>query len=352
MSSLSSITIDQIIEILTINIIDLSHLKKSLGFVMTDGKFHLRFGHRNLLERLLILVKSMKNSSIKNVHLSNNFVSMDQQHFSKFRKKNKYRYGDQIQEFALLIFIFGGLHCYEFLRLHLPLTLSHITNLELLIRNQELKIIECNFRFNLLKERSQSTNCNYIFVAEDATRSISCIDYDAQSNLFLGFSSPLVSGVLQSNFFQTENFNVLKSWLDETDTSKFINLHMAKSLKSSAPPFILCAYGSNNKFEEIDVLKRWLFIYNESLIQGLRVIGFSTDGDSRYLRAMRLNYRFFGELPSLNLFNFGEASTIDTDTLEDLTTCLHKCLHELHKVLKHLMISADIMLAAYFAVSF
>ncbi|CAF4763160.1 unnamed protein product [Rotaria sp. Silwood2] len=110
MTSFSSITIDQIIEILTIDIIDLSNLKKSLGFEITDGKFHHRFGHRNLLEQY-----------------------------------------------------------------------------------------------------SRSTNFNYIFVAEDATHSISCIDYDAQSNFFIGFSSPLVDGVPQSDFFQTETFKVLKN---------------------------------------------------------------------------------------------------------------------------------------------
>ncbi|CAF3764180.1 unnamed protein product, partial [Rotaria socialis] len=230
MTSLSSITIDQIIEILTLDIGDLNNLKKSLGFVTSDEKFHVRLDHRNLLERLLLLVKSKTNSSMKNSDLSN----------------------------------------------------------------------------HLLKEYSRSTSCNYIFVAEDATRSISCIDYDVQSNSFIGFSAPLVNGVPQSNFFRTEKFNVLKEWFDEADTSKFINLHMAKSLKSSAPSFILCAYGSNNKFEAIDVLRRWLYIYHESLIQGLRVIGFSTDGDSRYLRAMRLCSRFFVELPNSNLFKYND----------------------------------------------
>ncbi|CAF3331070.1 unnamed protein product [Rotaria socialis] len=335
MTSLASITIDQIIEILSVDIGDLNNLKKSLGFVTSDGKFHLRLGHRNLLERLLLLVKSKQNLSIKNSDLSNQcmktqihekLLEMWKQTSNSSnvtyipvlfswinsicenlqKTKNKYRYDNQIQEFALLIFILGGRNCYEFLRLNLPSALPHITNLELLIRNQEFKVIECDFRFNLLKEYSRSTNCNYIFVAEDATRSISCIDYDVQSNSFIGFSAPLVNGVPQSNFFRTATFNVLNSWFDEADASKFINLHMVKSLKSSAPPFILCAYGSNNKFEAIDVLRRWLFIYHESLIQGVRVIGFSTDGDSRYLRAMRLCSRFFAELPNLNLFKYND----------------------------------------------
>ncbi|CAF4887090.1 unnamed protein product [Rotaria socialis] len=71
MTSLSSITIDQIIEILTLDTGDLNNLKKSLGFVTSDEKFHLRLDHRNLLERLLLLVKSKTNSSIKNSDLSN-----------------------------------------------------------------------------------------------------------------------------------------------------------------------------------------------------------------------------------------------------------------------------------------
>ncbi|CAF1474909.1 unnamed protein product [Rotaria sordida] len=331
MSSLSSITIDQITQVFTFNIMELNNLKKSLGFVSTDGNFHLRLGYRNLLERLILLVKSKKSSFVKNFELSNKhkenqinekLLEMWKQTSSSSNKacipilfpwinnifqnlektKNRYRYDDHIQEFALLIFIFGGRNCYEFLRLNLPAALPHISNLELIIRSQELRMIECEFRFNLLKEYSQINNSNYIFVAEDLTSSITCIDYDVQSNSFIGFSPPLVNGIPESNFFRTENFNELKKWFDELDKSKFINLYMVKSLALSAPPFILSAFGSNNKFTAIDIVKRWLFIHNQCLIQGIRVVGFSTDGDARYLRAMRLFSRFFAELPNFNFF--------------------------------------------------
>ena len=130
--------------------------------------------------------------------------------------------------------------------------------------------------------------------------SIPCIDYDAQSNSFIGFSSPLVNGLPQSKFFQTENFNELKKWFNELHKSKFINLYMVKSLALSAPLFMLSAFGSNNKFTAIDIVKRWLIIHNQCLVQGIRVIGFSTDGDARYLRAMRLYSRFFAELPNFS----------------------------------------------------
>jgi hypothetical protein len=164
MSSLSSIIIDQIIDILTVEVTDLNNLRKSLGFVTTDGHFHLRLGHRNRLERLLALVKSKKNSINKNIQLSNKPTKDQLQEkllelwkqtpnstketntpilfpwisniFKNLKKnKNKYNYDDNIREFAVLIFIFGGRNSYEFLRLNLPAALPHVSNLELLIRN-------------------------------------------------------------------------------------------------------------------------------------------------------------------------------------------------------------------------
>ena len=321
MSSLSSITVDQLIQILSFDIVDLNNLRRTLGYVTAEGKFHLRLGFQNLIEHLLLLVKSKKNSSVKNLELSKNDMENDickkltelwkqapssyneinvpilipwiKNIFENLKKvKNKFSYDNHTQHFALLLFIIGGRNCYEFLRLNLPAALPHISNVELLIRNQEVKMFECEFRFQLLKEYSRSCDCNYVFAAEDATSSVCRIDYDAQLNCFIGFSSPLVNGIPQLNFFRTENFEELKNWFDEVDKSKFINLHMIQSLTLSVPPFILSAYGSNNKATATDILKRWLFIYKESLIQGVRVIGFSTDGDSRYLRAMRLMFSF------------------------------------------------------------
>jgi hypothetical protein len=335
MSSLSSITIDQLTQILTFDVVELSYLKKALGFVSSDGNFHLRLGFRHLLERLLLLVKAKRNSFVKNLELApdrtendilkkltelwKHSVSSSNENnvpilipwikniFENFKKsKNKFSYDNHIQHFALLLFILGGRNCYEFLRLNLPGALPHISNLESLMRSQVARIVECEFRFKLLKEYSRSNNCNYVFSSEDATGSICRVDYDAQLNSFIGLSSPLFDGMPQPNFFQTENFEELKTWFDNFSKSKLINLHMIQSVVPSVPPFILSAYGSDNKVTATDVLKRWLYIYNQCLVQGVRVIGFSTDADPRYLRAMRLITRFFADLPNLNLLKYND----------------------------------------------
>ncbi|CAF0817297.1 unnamed protein product [Adineta steineri] len=336
MSSLSSVTVNQLTHILTFEITDLIDLKKSLGYMTSHGVFHLRLGHQQLLEGLLSLVQAKNTSSVNNRVVSNNFIENDiyvkltellkhqasnlsnVHNFSILvpwiinifqnmtTTKNRYNYDVHIQQFALLIFILGGRNCYEFLRLNLSGSLPHISSIESLIRNENIKMTEGKLRFQLLQDYVESNKCNYVFVAEDATSSISRIDYDATLNSFIGFSAPLVNGVPQSNFFQTENFEQLELWFNDIDKAKFINLYMLKSLALSSPPFILSAYGSNNKAKAIEILRRWLFIHDQCLIQGVHVIGFSSDADARYLRAMRLCSRFFATLPNFNIFKHND----------------------------------------------
>ena len=69
-SSLSSLTVDELIEILNHDIVKLHSIREKHGFISSDGRFHLRLGFRNLLERLLSLVKLKKNSLIKSLELT------------------------------------------------------------------------------------------------------------------------------------------------------------------------------------------------------------------------------------------------------------------------------------------
>ena len=70
MSSLSSSTVDELIEILNHDIVELHSIREKLDFISSDGRFHLRLGFRNLLERLFSLVKLKKNSLIKSLELT------------------------------------------------------------------------------------------------------------------------------------------------------------------------------------------------------------------------------------------------------------------------------------------
>ena len=127
---------------------ELSSIKRVLGFVSTDGKFHLRIGFRVALERLISLVKSKTNSYVKSCELKRDHLEHDlldkiteiwkqgpmssdmsdipilipwmKNTVANLKKqKNKFTYDNLIQQFALLLFILGGRNCYEFLRLDL-----------------------------------------------------------------------------------------------------------------------------------------------------------------------------------------------------------------------------------------
>ncbi|CAF4007225.1 unnamed protein product [Adineta steineri] len=162
MSSLSSVTVNQLTHILTLEITDLIDLKKSLGYMTSHGVFHLRLGHQQLLERLLSLVQAKNTSSVNNRVVSNNFIENDiyvkltellkhqasnlsnVHNFSILvpwiinifqnmtTTKNRYNYDVHIQQFALLIFILGGRNCYEFLRLNLSGSLPHISSVHVI----------------------------------------------------------------------------------------------------------------------------------------------------------------------------------------------------------------------------
>ena len=160
--SLSSLSLNDLIEVFNFDITDLISLKAKLGFVSTDGSYHLRLGYKNSIERLLLLAKAKKDSTQRDDEMfddttrddilerlvdcwmkSKNPSSQTEMPillplianiFSNLKKtKNRYSYDSSVQQFALSLFILGGRNCYEFLRLNLPGAFPHSSNLESII---------------------------------------------------------------------------------------------------------------------------------------------------------------------------------------------------------------------------
>jgi hypothetical protein len=74
---------------------------------------------------------------------------------------------------------------------------------------------------------------------------------------------------------------------------------MIQSLSTSnqnSHPFPFAAYGSNGKYTAVDILRRCFTIFDKCLTQGIRILGYSTDADLRYLLAMKLCSGFFATL--------------------------------------------------------
>ncbi|CAF0969260.1 unnamed protein product [Rotaria sordida] len=209
------------------------------------------------------------------------------------KSPNNYRYSKSVEQFALSLFILGGKMTYQFVRMNLSPALPSVQTLNKLISNSDLKINEAHFLFNKLHEYLNGIDVKYAFGSEDCTGVIRKINYDQQTNSFVGFATPLVNGIPVSKYYQTNSFDQLESWFSSSDKSSLLNIHMIQPLPSSnnstvPSAFLLSGYGVVNTYTSMDILRRWLFIFDNCLQKNIRIIGFSTDGDAKYLRAMRL----------------------------------------------------------------
>ncbi|CAM4797064.1 unnamed protein product [Rotaria magnacalcarata] len=156
---------------------------------------------------------------------------------------------------------------------------------------EEKRIKEGEFRFDIVGRHLSLSKTNIAFCSEDCTAIVPKVTYDVNSNSFVGFSLPLVEGRPITNHYRTECLAQLESWFSSTDKSTLLNIHMIQPITSTekaSNPIILSAYGTNSKYTSLDIIRRWIWIFHECIEKNIRIIGFSTDGDPKYLKAMRL----------------------------------------------------------------
>lgn len=78
--------------------------------------------------------------------------------------------------------------------------------------------------------------------------------------LVLPFDS--ITGIPKMFSFEAKTAEDIEKYL-KLPKSTLVYIIVAQPLISGAAPFILQAYGTDNKFETSDVLKRWTFTLNE-----------------------------------------------------------------------------------------
>ncbi|CAF4150584.1 unnamed protein product [Adineta steineri] len=225
-----------------------------------NDSFSFKSNHRQVSYELLNNHPSLK-SLIDYYEAKQNFTESnnnDKQSFlslfinnlthNQSRPKNNYQYTDPIKRFALLIYILGSRLTYELIRINLPGTLPHLTTVQKIISNSNLNLEEGKFEFNNLKLGLKSNDVNYGFLSEDCTGVVRKIRYDAFTNSFIGFSTPLHYGIPKPRFYQTDSFEQLKNWFRIVNRAPLLNIHMYQSLPTPQMPtpnsFILAAYDS------------------------------------------------------------------------------------------------------------
>lgn len=219
--------------------------------------------------------------------------------------KNAFRYSESIKDFAISLYILGGPTLYEFLRLNLPGSVPNLTSVRSMISSSTHEFIEGEFQYSHFLDLIKPLDCKYVFCGEDSTAVIPKVSYDSHSNSFVGFTLPLKNGFPCCRYFSTTSLEALESWYNEVDQSSLLNIHVLQALTSrnqvALAPFLLSAYGTNNKYNAYDILSRWSQIFDILNAQGVRVLGFSTDGDPKNMRAMRNAMAFFSKDQSIFL---------------------------------------------------
>ncbi|CAF3342625.1 unnamed protein product [Rotaria socialis] len=104
----------------------------------------------------------------------------------------------------------GGCKTNEYIRLNLPGAVPSITSIDGSITKAGGKIIEDEFRYDALRDLQTSNNYQLAVCSEDCTGVIQKVVYDASTNSFIRFSTPLDHGVPVTQFFQTDSYDQLK----------------------------------------------------------------------------------------------------------------------------------------------
>ena len=194
------------------------------------------------------------------------------------------RYSHLIEQFVFALYVLGGRQAYEFVRINLPRSLPSLSTLSNLLNQSKEPLKEGDFCFDSMTNHLKSMKVKYAFTSKDCTGIIKKVCYDCQSNSFVGFCPPLHNNDFpRPSIFRTESFSDLEETFRSETFSSLLNIHAIQPitrLDQRSSPFLVSAYGTDNKFDSYHLIRRWMKIFDESLRRGIRIVGFSTDCDS------------------------------------------------------------------------
>ena len=118
-------------------------------------------------------------------------------------------------------------------------------------------------------------------VAEDATRVIRKVQYDAETNKLVGFVLPCDEDVLPlCDSFMATTFKSMQKYFSKESITNYAFVYMVQPLTENVPAFCLSCVGKDNNFNAELVLKRWQYIYSELQKRNVhRLMSYATDGD-------------------------------------------------------------------------
>lgn len=103
-----------------------------------------------------------------------------------------------------------------------------------------------------------------VWISEDATAILIKVVYDPKTNQLIGLVLPndKSTGCPKPFTFMATDAETIKRHLMQ-EKSNVVHVVMAQPLDERIPPFMIQMFGSCNKFNAHDVIKRWHFTKNE-----------------------------------------------------------------------------------------
>ncbi|KAL0100980.1 hypothetical protein PUN28_019401 [Cardiocondyla obscurior] len=224
-------------------------------FTLAEKISQILFDNSDITKNFLPRITNLQSQLIKG---NNKLVT---------RNTNRNSYNDATKKFSIYLYYVGGRLLYETLHSNLPNALSSISTLNRYSYNIRKYTEEGKIDFEGLVQHLKERNASkVIWIAEDATRITGKIEYDSRPNKILRFVLPLKNVKLHMQY-----------------------VIMAQSLSCNVPAYCLSLFSTDNKFNAKNVLDRWTYLKKEAKKFGIIIAGFSSDGDTRLLKAMRLN---------------------------------------------------------------
>lgn len=247
------------------------------------------------LKNILSQYRAQINNSTAEPSFSyNNTSKFVHKIFEIIKTKNKNpmghiaEYDKELKQFATYLYAIGGKFTYETLVANL--FLPSVSTVKKEIQSSNGPIIEGTLRVEALSAFLNKRKLPLkVWLSEDATKIVNKIEYDSTTDQIVGLVLPMDSSGIPIPFsFTAENVSKMQHSLLNYPKANDVYTVMSRSLNVNAPAFCLSLFGTDNKFTTGQVLKRWAVTEKACENENITPLGWSSDGDSRCLRAMRI----------------------------------------------------------------